>query len=890
MPKANMSKTNMKNASKRVKAEKIFTDREEPRKVFWRAYQELEEDIENYKVLNYYGIGGIGKTRLIEKLIEEMNEKEKAFVSLNFEYTNSQDKVLILRELGAKLFRLDKKRFKFYRFRFAMERYAEETEQEIKIKNDNSSFLTNNPLIELGKETSDTVLEIVDNLPIISAISQAIGLLDRGRELIKNKIDTKKMKKSLIEIQTWEVSKILEHIEEYFYEDLAEAMLDAKEPLVIFLDTYEKFANSFENNDYQIYESWLKSIVSEPQGILWVIAGREHLKWEEAFEVEDHLIENLAFNDAKQFLITAGVEENLTEKIYELTDGNPVFLDVCVDRNEKLINEGKTPTIDDFGESREKIIERYIRYMDKNEKRMAYFLAYIEKWDAEKLEELKQNPNIAKIIWDDYDRFIEHSFIIKDGKELYITKIVQEVWYENISKALRKEFHEAYKEFLEKKVKENARNINVVDYLILLVDEYIRGEILPTDENYKKLEELLECICDLYDIGQMNDEHSLINKLMKFFLSKNEKYELFKIEVQHYLAISYRDKGDFQKSLEISQELYEKRKKILGEKHPDTLKAFNNMAVSYSKLGEYQKALEIEEEVYEKEKEVLGESHQDTLKTLSNIAVSYSNIGNHAKVLEINEQVYQKRKETLGENHLDTLKALSNMAASYSYMGDYAKALEVNEQVYQKRKETLGENHLDTLKVLNNMAVSNSCIKEHQKALELYCQVYEKRKKMLGENHPDTLKVLSNLANSYAAMGNHVKALEINEQVYSKRKEILGENHPDTLTTLGNIAVSYSNMKDYEKALELYQQVYEKRKEMLGENNPSTLTTLGNMADLYSHMGDNLKALEIKKQVYEKRKEVLGESHPYTKIALNNLANAYEDIGEHQKAVELLFL
>ena len=35
-------------------------------------------------------------------------------------------------------------------------------------------------------------------------------------------------------------------------------MLNAKEPLVILLDTYEKFADSFCNSEYKSSEEWLK--------------------------------------------------------------------------------------------------------------------------------------------------------------------------------------------------------------------------------------------------------------------------------------------------------------------------------------------------------------------------------------------------------------------------------------------------------------------------------------------------------------------------------------------------------------------------------------------------------------------------------------------------------
>ena len=55
-------------------AERIFTDREEPRAAFWKNYdickQDIAQDEGDIHVLSYYGIGGIGKSRLLKKLTD----------------------------------------------------------------------------------------------------------------------------------------------------------------------------------------------------------------------------------------------------------------------------------------------------------------------------------------------------------------------------------------------------------------------------------------------------------------------------------------------------------------------------------------------------------------------------------------------------------------------------------------------------------------------------------------------------------------------------------------------------------------------------------------------------------------------------------------------------
>lgn len=871
MPKAEMSKSNVENGIDRIKAEKIFTDREEPRASFWNAYEEIVQDIENFKVLTYYGIGGIGKTTLMSKLAQEMDSKNVKYVSLNFERYESLSKVLILRDFGRKLFQLDKNQFKFYRFRFAIKRYAEETGQSLEIKNDTSSFLTNNPLIELGLDLSESIPDMIEKLPIISTISKAITILDKSREIIKNEIDTRNMKKSLIEIQTLEIQKLLDNLDKYFYEDLSEAMLDAKQPLVILLDTYEKFADTFSNIEYISTEKWLKNIVSKPQGILWVIAGREKINWESEFEAEHHLLENLAYRDAKEFLITASVNEELIDGIYELTSGNPVFLDVCVDRNIELINNGGIPTIKDFGESQTKLIERYAKYMDKDVREMAYLLAYLGKWKTEDILKIKEKTNIVKLSITDYNDFIGHSFVIKDNDTFYMTKIVQKVFFENMPDVLKNEFHKLNYSCIEENIAEGKEEISYVEDVTLLVNEFLKGQPSATETYKNKLVDILENISVLYDKGQLNQELILSSKIYDYYANKDQTYDELKLLAMNRLAIAYKNIGNYTKALDLTEEIYFEREKTLGENHLDTINVLNNLAVLYENIGDNEFALEIIEEVYEKRKNILGENHSDTLNALNNLAALYSNIGNYNKALELRKEIYIKGKGVLGENHPNTLSMLNNLANSYYDIGDYTKALELRKEAYEEEKNILGENHPDTLSMLNNLANSYDDIGDYAKALELSKTVYEKRKDILGENHPNTLRTLNNLAISYENIRDYTKALELIKEAYEKKKDILGENHPDTLCTLDNLASLYGYIEDYTKPIEIFKEVYEKRKKVLGENHPDTLRTLSNLAISYGNIKNFRKSLELLKEANEKQELVLGKNHPDTLRTLKGI-------------------
>ena len=87
-----MSKFAGKGNVKNIPVVKMFTDREEPRKAFWAKFNEtedliLKEKISNkIQVISYYGYGGIGKSSLLLKLQEELQEKKPGIKYLFFDF------------------------------------------------------------------------------------------------------------------------------------------------------------------------------------------------------------------------------------------------------------------------------------------------------------------------------------------------------------------------------------------------------------------------------------------------------------------------------------------------------------------------------------------------------------------------------------------------------------------------------------------------------------------------------------------------------------------------------------------------------------------------------------------------------------------------------------
>ena len=60
-------------------ATRIFTDRQEPQQAFLFEYEYLKRNKGDYSLLQYYGVGGIGKTSLLHHLEKKffLNDNKK---------------------------------------------------------------------------------------------------------------------------------------------------------------------------------------------------------------------------------------------------------------------------------------------------------------------------------------------------------------------------------------------------------------------------------------------------------------------------------------------------------------------------------------------------------------------------------------------------------------------------------------------------------------------------------------------------------------------------------------------------------------------------------------------------------------------------------------------
>ncbi|MEV4561472.1 tetratricopeptide repeat protein [Kitasatospora sp. NPDC049285] len=188
---------------------------------------------------------------------------------------------------------------------------------------------------------------------------------------------------------------------------------------------------------------------------------------------------------------------------------------------------------------------------------------------------------------------------------------------------------------------------------------------------------------------------------------------------------------------------------------------------------------------------LLGDHHPDTLTARNNLATSYWQAGRTEEAIAIEEQVVADREHILGDQHPHTLNARNNLTSFYRQAGHTADAIDLLERVVAHSERLLGDQHPGTLTARVGLAYSYWQAGRTEEAIAIEEQVVADRERILGDQHPDTLAARSNLATSYWQAGRTEEAIAIEEQVVADREHILGDQHPHTLNARNNLTSFY---------------------------------------------------------------------------------------------------
>ena len=736
---------------KKKEFQKTITDREDFFELFKIEYNRQKEDMNHSHILVFSGDGGIGKTSLLNDLRRYSESESQLSILYDFnQYTQVYLKHMLF-TLGNKLYHTDKSKYKFNRFRCAIHKYCEETKDYV-IRDIQADFMTDNPWIDLTIDSAQ-LLEYVPGVGQFTKFAQIIAKLALN---IKDESAKRKLQ-DVVEMDMLQGEELENRFHEYFINDMKEAMKDAEEPLVIFIDTYEKFTISshLEADKSDRAEKKLAEVVECIPGIMWVIAGRENLSekiWErKVFNPVEKQLEGFSRPDTNLYLTEKGVEGALFEELYSLTCGIPVFLELCVETNRTLIRRGETPTLERFGEDTTELVERYLKYQDGPTQDISKMLACLKEWDYDMASAIGSKAKSVSFSATNYDVLMQFSFIKKkeNGVRCYMHDTIAQIIYKNTKPEFRSDINEvAYNYFIDKYEQSSSNKSWLLVEIVKAFDRWARdneegkytekldwiisevymhsysnecylqhSDIIPTDPFYGEIS-----ISTVDTFVSYDDELIILDLLDRLLSEKGKGLVDQKIIIEHFLSDVLYARNEIEEAILVSQKVLEQTIDHYGKADQRSIYTMRKTA-SYLKEKNCEEAIRLNKMAFEIEKNAFQSEYPGIIENITEPVPVFDDQGDFVDEdygdfdIEIRHRIYT------------IFYQLVTLADYYVNNKDYDHALECLNNTYDETIRLYGTGNaaVELIKeIIQDVTVKKSLAKRHtNEAIKFLEEMYE---------------------------------------------------------------------------------------------------------------------------------------------------------------------
>ena len=177
---------------------------------------------------------------------------------------------------------------------------------------------------------------------------------------------------------------------------------------------------------------------------------------------------------------------------------------------------------------------------------------------------------------------------------------------------------------------------------------------------------------DHWQVLDLNWEIKVLQRRAEFSQEQQAEYQRGEAAAQNAQALEA--KGRYVEAYPLREQVLAGRQKLLGEEHPYTSEAYNNLAVNQKAQGKYAEAERGYTKSLELKRKLLGEAHPDTAIGYYNLAGNLNAQGKYAEAERGFTKALGLFRELLGEEHPNTVAGYNGLAYNQHAQGKYPEA------------------------------------------------------------------------------------------------------------------------------------------------------------------------------------------------------------------------
>lgn len=374
------------------------------------------------------------------------------------------------------------------------------------------------------------------------------------------------------------------------------------------------------------------------------------------------------------------------------------------------------------------------------------------------------------------------------------------------------------------------------------VAEGQRGLGLPEEriaESLRSLDELMEGV-NSTDAALRIVDQDILAEAGKGIDARFARQPLVEAELRHILGTIYNDLGLIDRAETQARGAVELRLHELGDRHPDTLNSMLLLAHVYHVLsntaaGEQAARLaeagSLYKEVADRRRQILGGRHPDTLAALDDLARFDWYQGRFEDAEQLYREALRGRMDVLGPAHPLTHSTMFEMACMYAWWDRFDQAESLFLRTLEAQRE-LGDDEFGIAATMRELARMYRWRGRLREAEPLLLGARESWKVILGSEHRYTRRTVVELAEVYFDQGRFGEAEPLlleTVEILKRLPEVDRQEIAEVHLTLGDL---YRVQQRYDQAAVSYADARRIARAALGAGSPLTLIAQRSLADV----------------------------------------------------------
>ncbi|MBB5959187.1 cellulose biosynthesis protein BcsQ/tetratricopeptide (TPR) repeat protein [Saccharothrix tamanrassetensis] len=340
------------------------------------------------------------------------------------------------------------------------------------------------------------------------------------------------------------------------------------------------------------------------------------------------------------------------------------------------------------------------------------------------------------------------------------------------------------------------------------------------------------------------------------------------------LANVHRVLGEAAEALRLDDLALARQRRALDLTHPQPLITARGRGGDLRGLGLFTEALVEDQATWEGLRSVLGEDHPDTRRAANNLAASMFLSGDAAGALALEEDNFRRRKRLFGERDEFTWVTLAQIGLYQRELGRYPEALEALLGASQKLQSLRPELNRTQIGVYWNYAIALRLAGRTRAAKERTGKALRDYREVIGPDHPYTLGCALSFAADHRRVGGDPElAVELARTALTGFQGLEGilEHHPFIALCRLGLGLALRAAGDHTGAVDCVAVAAETLRTRLGDTHPWTLAAAVDEARVRAAAGETDRAAVLIAEAHADCVEFLGTDHPHTAVAAHNL-------------------